>query len=117
MHRQLQSPGVTESVLYVEDLARAIRFYTVLLGVPVIREMERFAALRLNDSQVLLLFRRGGSLSPTVLDGGTVPAHDGVGPHHICFGMGNAEVTEWEAHLERLGIAIESRVHWPSGAV
>jgi catechol 2,3-dioxygenase-like lactoylglutathione lyase family enzyme len=117
MSAALHASGVTESVLYVEDLARAIDFYTALLGAQLVRRQMHFAALKLNDSQVLLLFVRGSSTTPTHTEGGTIPPHDGSGPHHICFGMGAAEVAAWEEKLSSLGVPIESRVHWSSGAI
>ncbi|HEV7405821.1 MAG TPA: VOC family protein [Chthoniobacteraceae bacterium] len=117
MKTTLTTTGVTESVLYVDDLDRARDFYIELLGAPIVRQHERFAALKMNENQVLLLFVRGASTSPTVLEGGTIPPHDGSGPHHICFGMAAHEVSLWEEKLDQLNLAIEGRVQWPSGAV
>lgn len=113
----LKPLGITESALYVDDLERAVRFYTSLFGSPVLRRDERFAALEINAQQVLLLFLRGGSRQPSIIDGGTIPAHDGVGPLHVCFGMGDDEVSAWKQQLSGLGIALESRVNWPNGTV
>jgi catechol 2,3-dioxygenase-like lactoylglutathione lyase family enzyme len=112
----LKPTGIAETALYVDNLERAVNFYTELFTCPSLRRDERFCALRIADEQVLLLFPRGGSVRPTVLDFGVVPAHDGVGPLHVCFGIGAADVVQWEARLQKLGIQIESRVNWPRGA-
>ena len=45
-----------------------------------------------------------------------VPAHDGRGRLHLCFGMEAGEVSGWETHLRTLRIEIESRVSWPGGS-
>jgi catechol 2,3-dioxygenase-like lactoylglutathione lyase family enzyme len=108
---------LAESALYVDDLERAINFYTTLFGLPVLRRNERFCALRITADQVLLLFLRGASFMPTPLPGGVVPPHDGNGPLHVCFGIAEDAVSAWENHLREEGIPIESRVHWPSGAI
>jgi catechol 2,3-dioxygenase-like lactoylglutathione lyase family enzyme len=113
----LQPTHIAETALYVDDLERAIGFYTALFGCVILRRDERFCALRINDAQVLLLFRRGGSSRPTVLAGGTVPAHDGAGPLHVCFGIAAGELGAWEQQLQARGLAIESRVRWNGGAV
>ena len=77
---------------------------------------DRFCALRIADEQVLLLFLRGGSKQPMPLSGANIPAHDGAGPLHVCFGIHATELKPWEERLEAHGIAIESRVEWPGGA-
>jgi catechol 2,3-dioxygenase-like lactoylglutathione lyase family enzyme len=113
-------PAIThlaESALYVDDLDRAVAFYTSLFELPVLVRDDRFCVLRITAQQVLLLFRRGASLQPTTLPGGTVPAHDGNGPLHICFGIAADTVADWEERLSALHIAVESCVRWPSGAI
>jgi catechol 2,3-dioxygenase-like lactoylglutathione lyase family enzyme len=45
----------------VDNLDRAIRFYTDLFECPTLRRDELFCALRVSDEQVLLLLVRGGS--------------------------------------------------------
>jgi catechol 2,3-dioxygenase-like lactoylglutathione lyase family enzyme len=107
---------IAETVLYTDNLDRALNFYTGLFGCPVLRRDERLCALRIAEGQVLLLFTRGGSIKPALLEGGVVPAHDGAGPLHVCFGIPFGEVSQWEQRLRELGIALESRVRWPGGA-
>lgn len=108
---------IAETALYVDDLERAVRFYTDLFECQMLRRDERFAALRLAPGQVLLLFRRGHSTEPIRLEGGTVPGHDGSGSAHVCFGIGAGEVAAWEGVLALQGVPVESRVRWPGGAV
>jgi len=108
---------IAETALYVNDLDRAVRFYSDLFGCPTLHRDARFCALRVSDEQVLLLFVRGGSLGPAYLsDGQMIPGHDGTGTLHVCFGIDAAALAEWEQELNRLGITVESRVRWPRGA-
>ena len=106
---------IAETSLYVDDVERAAQFYTRLFNASVLRRDARLCALRINDQQVLLLFLRGGSTQAVTLEGGVIPAHDGHGPLHVCFGVGMDEPNAWERRLQQLGIQIESRVHWPPG--
>ena len=107
---------IAETALYVDDLDRATDFYGGLFGCAVLRRDERLCALRIADEQVLLIFKRGGSLEPSHLPGGLIPAHDGTGPLHVCFGVNEDELEAWAEKLKAEGIAIESRVTWPTGA-
>lgn len=108
---------IAETALYVDDLQRAIRFYAELFEYPTLRRDGRFCALRVSDDQVLLLFQRGGSIRPIRLEADAViPGHDGAGPLHVCFGINASDLVQWEHRLAELGIPVESRVRWPSGA-
>jgi catechol 2,3-dioxygenase-like lactoylglutathione lyase family enzyme len=111
----LKPTHIAETALYVDDMARAAQFYTRLFDASILRRDERLCALRINDQQVLLLFLRGGSLQAVTLEGGVIPAHDGHGLLHVCFGIGADEISAWEQRLRQLGIAIESRMRWPPG--
>jgi catechol 2,3-dioxygenase-like lactoylglutathione lyase family enzyme len=108
---------IAETVLYVDDLDRALTFYTTLFGLTILRSDERLCALRVAAEQVLLLFPRGGSLTPLTLSGGIIPAHDGHGPLHVCFGIAADTVAAWEARLAELAIPLESRFTWPGGGI
>jgi len=113
----LRPTHISETALYVDDLNRAVRFYVELFGSTLLRRDDRFCALDIANEQVLLLFQRGGSVQPALLSGGTVPAHDGSGPLHVCFGIASGEAPAWEKKLHDLDIPIESKVQWPEGAI
>jgi len=56
--------GILESSLYVTDVARSAQFYEKIFGFRVISDFgERGCAMEAGNSQVLLLFRKGGSLA------------------------------------------------------
>jgi catechol 2,3-dioxygenase-like lactoylglutathione lyase family enzyme len=109
--------GVVESILYTDDLERATAFYRDLLGLTVMKgDGERFQALDSGAARVLLLFKRGGTLTPQpVATGGVIPPHDGNGPHHIAFAISAADYPAWCTRLIDAGIAIEGETVWERG--
>lgn len=108
--------GIVETILYVEDLVRAVAFYRDELGLqPMTGDPTRFQPFQAGDRQVLLLFKRGGTLEPTMVPGGVIPPHDGSGPCHIGFAVTADAYEQWRARLTVRGIAIESETSWPRG--
>lgn len=106
---------VLETALYVEDVPRAVAFYTSILGLRVMGEADRMASLDAGAATVLLLFRRGASTSGIATEGGRIPAHDGAGPLHLAFAIERDDLNTWREHFTLRGTSIESEVHWPRG--
>jgi catechol 2,3-dioxygenase-like lactoylglutathione lyase family enzyme len=109
--------GVLETVLYVDDFDRARGFYEGLLGLAPVYSDQRMCAYDVGGRSMLLVFRRGASLQTVTMPGGTIPPHDGAGPHHIAFSIGADELAQWETRLADFGIAIEGRTKWPRGGI
>ena len=109
--------GVVETILYTDHLERATEFYREVLGLDLMKgDGERFQALDSGAGRVLLLFKRGGTLTPQpVSTGGVIPPHDGSGPLHIAFAIAVADYDTWCARLRGRGIAIESETKWERG--
>lgn len=108
--------GIVETILYVDDLDRAVQFYRDVIGLePMTGDAARFQAFKAGAAQVLLLFKRGGTLEPTQVPGGVIPPHDGTGPHHIGFAIKADVYNAWLQRLGAAGIAIESETAWPRG--
>jgi catechol 2,3-dioxygenase-like lactoylglutathione lyase family enzyme len=100
-----QLDALLESSLYVEDLARSVRFYETVLGLELlVSDGERLRAMGVAGRQVLLLFKKGAS-----------PDHDGDGRLHLAFAIPAASLAEWEQRLVERGVAIETRTRWPRG--
>ncbi|HWQ03342.1 MAG TPA: VOC family protein [Candidatus Nitrosotenuis sp.] len=89
--------GIVETALYVDDLARSVRFFSDVFGFVEMVGDERLCALRIREGQVLLLLKRGASL------GHEVP-HDGSGQTHLAFAIPANEYAAWREHLQRLGV-------------
>jgi len=106
---------VLETALYVDDLGRAARFYSEVLGLAPLHTDERLHAFAVGTSSVLLLFRRGASLAPVKMPGGVIPPHDGSGPIHVAFAIAAYDLQAWEERLREHGIAVEGRTAWPRG--
>lgn len=108
--------GIVETILYVDDLDRSAAFYRDVLGlIAQGGDGDRFAVFDPGGRQVLLLFRRGGTLEATTVPGGVIPPHDGSGPHHIGFAITHENYEPWKDRLRVSGVAIESETHWPRG--
>lgn len=109
--------GVVETALYTDDLPRATAFYENVLGLSVMKgDAERFQALDAGANRVLLLFKRGATLTPQPLpSGGVIPPHHGSGALHIALGIAEADYGAWCRRLIELDIAIESETHWERG--
>ena len=106
---------IVETALYVDDMARARAFYVDVLGARELLDTSRLLALDVHGESVLLLFQRGATLAPLQTAGGMVPPHGGEGVQHLAFAVSASELARWVEHLERAGVAIESRVRWPRG--
>jgi catechol 2,3-dioxygenase-like lactoylglutathione lyase family enzyme len=104
-----KTEGILESSLYVEDVALSIQFYEKIFGFRVIGDFGgRGCAMAAGSRQVLLLFKKGGSLE-------IESPHDGDGELHIAFAIPAAELANWEAWLVQNHIAVEERRTWERG--
>jgi catechol 2,3-dioxygenase-like lactoylglutathione lyase family enzyme len=101
---------VLETILYVDDLEAAERFYRDVLGLELdSRKDGLFAFFRCGDG-MLLLFEPGAAST-----GRNVPAHGAHGPGHACFAVAEAELDGWKKRLKAAGVAIEQEMDWPRG--
>jgi len=107
--------GVVETCLYSGDLPRSVRFYKDQLGLRLLESGERLCVFSVADKQVLLIFRSGGPMKPIPTPGGMIPPHDAAGQLHLAFAVSKEDLGCWEKHLAARGIAIESKVTWPTG--
>lgn len=106
---------VVETALYVDDLARARRFYVEILGGEILLDSARLLALSIGGQSVLLLFQRGATTEPLPTPGGVVPPHGGTGIQHIAFAVSPDALHLWLERFEQHTITIESRVRWQRG--
>lgn len=103
---------VLETCLYVNDLEAAERFYTRVLGLaPREKHTPRHLFFRCGE-RMLLLFNPDESELPSDL-----PPHGARGAGHVAFGVQEAEIPSWRAHLAANDVAVEKEFVWPGGQV
>jgi catechol 2,3-dioxygenase-like lactoylglutathione lyase family enzyme len=107
--------GVLETAIYVDDVGRASAFYQSILGLPALMADDRIVALDAGPASVLLIFKRGETLSDIETPGGTIPAHDGSGPIHFALRIPAGVLDAWRDHLVAKGVAITAEMAWPQG--
>lgn len=101
---------VLETVLYVDDLAAAERFYGEALGLALVsRKPGLFCFFRIGDAMLLLFDPKGSRQSRDV------PAHGASGAGHACFAVPERELDAWKRRLEAYGVMIEHEQAWPRG--
>ncbi len=105
-----QIDRVLETVLYVDDLAAAERFYGDVLGLEVDSRQDGVFVFFRCGAGMLLLFEPKAAAR-----GRSVPAHGANGPGHVCFAVPESARDAWQARLAAAGVAIEQEVSWPRG--
>jgi len=102
---------ILESVLYVDDLERAARFYQDVLGLKVESRLDGRHVFLHCGQRMLLLFNPLVSREATE----QFPGHGSFGPGHLAFGVRESEIDGWIERLESHRIAIEKILNWPKG--
>lgn len=101
---------IKETCLYVDDLEEAQRFYSGVLGLPVITYVEnKHLFLRAGES-VLLLFNPRDSQQKV-----SPPPHGGRGRQHFAFEVKESEYSKTKETIRAKGIQIIDEVTWKSG--
>ena len=101
---------VLETILYVDDLAAAERFYGEVLGLELdSRKDGLFVFFKFGAGMLLLFEPRAASV------GRNVPAHGAQGPGHACFAVAEADLEHWKKRLQTAAVAIEQEMDWPRG--
>jgi catechol 2,3-dioxygenase-like lactoylglutathione lyase family enzyme len=101
---------VLETILYVDDLDAAQRFYGGVLGLELdSRKPGLFVFFKCGNSMLLLFEPQAAST------GRNVPAHGAQGPGHACFAVAERDLAGWRARLEAAGVVIEQEMDWPRG--
>lgn len=103
--------GILETALYVTDPERSAAFYETVMGFRRLLAEDRLIGMSVGDNhQVLLLFKRGGSVQPSPMHGGLIPAHDGKGEIHVAFAIAADDLPSWRIRLSADNIPIESEL-------
>jgi catechol 2,3-dioxygenase-like lactoylglutathione lyase family enzyme len=101
---------ILETILYVDDLDAAERFYGGLLGLALdSRKDGIFVFFRCGNGMLLLFDPKASRRSRAV------PAHGTEGAGHVCFAVAEADLDAWQARLGAAGVEIEQEAAWPRG--
>jgi catechol 2,3-dioxygenase-like lactoylglutathione lyase family enzyme len=101
---------LVEAAVYVDDLDRAERFYTDVIGLErVAREPGRHVFFRAGQSMLLVF------LDEKTRQAGPMPAHGASGPGHFALGVAADSLSDWRRQLESHGVTIEKEIDWPRG--
>ncbi|ATD68781.1 glyoxalase [Luteimonas chenhongjianii] len=111
----LQIGGVLETALYVDDMPRAVAFFSNVLGLRTLMQGDRLTAFDAGGQSVLLVFARGASQADTTSERGTVPGHDGCGPLHMALRISADAYDGWKARLAAHGVPMRGEMSWPAG--
>jgi catechol 2,3-dioxygenase-like lactoylglutathione lyase family enzyme len=107
---------VLESVLYVDDLTAAQRFYVEVLGLDLHKPADgRQVFLRCGPGMVLLFDPAVTEGPASDMKGQTIPSHGARGPGHLALRVEPETRQAWREQLAAWSVAIESEVDWPSG--
>jgi catechol 2,3-dioxygenase-like lactoylglutathione lyase family enzyme len=107
----MQLQNILETCLYVDDLAKAERFYHEVLGLGVESRQEGRHVFFHCGNRMLLLFNPLASRDST----DHFPGHGAFGPGHVAFGIHAADMPAWLEHLKAKNVAIEKVIDWPQG--
>ena len=102
---------VLETILYVDDLDAAERFYGEVLGLELDSRKDGLFVFFRCGAGMLLLFEPEAAAT-----GRNVPAHGARGPGHACFAVAEDALPAWQARLAAAGVAVEQEMTWPRGA-
>jgi len=106
---QMRFRQIKETCLYVQDLARTIQFYTEVLGLPIIGEVEGRHVFFRAGSSVLLCFR-----ADVTKESKDLPPHFGQGHLHLAMECEADDYPRWKEKLGQAGIAVEHEQIWPN---
>jgi catechol 2,3-dioxygenase-like lactoylglutathione lyase family enzyme len=94
----IQTNGIDHLVLHVQDVARAKKFYTELLGMTVYREHEGQAFLHCGQQGVALFKQRGHE-----------PLTTGNDLNHLALNVASGTYETLKAELEKNGVTVTGR--------
>jgi catechol 2,3-dioxygenase-like lactoylglutathione lyase family enzyme len=101
---------VLETILYVDDLDAAERFYGEVLGLELDSRKDGLFVFFKCGAGMLLLFEPDAAAR-----GRRVPAHGTKGPGHACFAVPEEALDDWQERLKAAGVPIEQEATWPRG--
>ena len=94
----IQASGIDHIVLHVNDVERAKKFYTDVLGMTVYRENERQVFCHAGGQGVALFKRQGD-----------IPLTTGNDLNHLALNVATGTYEALKSELEKHGVAVSGR--------
>ena len=94
----IQANGIDHIVLHVNDVERAKKFYTELLGMTVYRENDRQVFLHAGQQGVALFKKQGDT-----------PLTTGNDLNHLALSVATGTYEALKAELEKHGVSVSGR--------
>ncbi|HSH05315.1 MAG TPA: VOC family protein [Anaerolineae bacterium] len=105
--------NVAEVAIYVDDLPRAITFYTSVLSLPISAQYPDACFLQTGPDSTIILFDRKALAERQ----SPIPHHGATGPTHIALAVPIYQMDAWRDRLKSLNITIEHEQKWPQGTL
>ncbi len=114
----MQAKRIFETCLCGRDLPAIRKFYTEVMGLEVVGDMNiRGIVFRCGEG-VLIVFNPDETKLPSPNSAHPhemIPPHGTEGVGHIAFLATADELLAWRVHLAKLGVTITSEVNWSGG--
>ena len=114
----MQAKRIFETCLCGRDLPAIRKFYTEVIGLEVVGDMNtRGIVFRCGDG-VLIVFNPDETKLPSPNPAHPhemIPPHGTVGVGHIAFLAAAEELPAWRVQLAKHGVSIISEVNWSGG--
>lgn len=114
----MQARRIFETCLCGRDLPAIRRFYSEVMGLPVVGDMNTRGIVFRCGEGVLIVFNpdetRVDAPSPAHPHA-KIPPHGTEGQGHIAFLAAAEELPAWREHLARHQVPIISEVNWEAG--
>jgi catechol 2,3-dioxygenase-like lactoylglutathione lyase family enzyme len=94
----IQTSGIDHIVLHVNDVQRAKKFYTEILGMTVYRENERQVFMHAGQQGVALFKKQGDT-----------PLTTGNDMNHLALNVASGTYEALKGELERHGVTVSGR--------
>ena len=102
---------VAEAVLYVNDMPRAKKFYTEVLGLAISSDFDEAIFLQTGQNSTLILFdidTLEERISP-------IPGHGARGQGHVSLAIPPEQMNAWRQRLIAFNVPIEHEQDWAFG--
>ena len=105
--------GILESILYGDDLPAMQSFYANVMGLEQVAfEPDRHIFFRCGNGMLLIFHPRSTSETDVTVGDAVIPRHGATGPGHLAFSVSASTLSDWQQHLAKMQVDVESIITW-----